>query len=80
MYNLRLVIEKPSHTTYDNFSAGFAPPSGMLQASGYQIPSPQDWYSGYQPTLIPSQVQQGNIHDHYPILPHVCQMMSHGKC
>ena len=45
-----------------HFSAGFAPPSGMLQPGGYQIPPPQNLYSrvgGHQPSSVPSQLQQG---------------------
>ena len=44
-----------------NFSAGFAPPFSMLQASGSQFPPPQHLYGGgYQPTLTPSEfLQQG---------------------
>ena len=45
-----------------HFSAGFAPPSGMLQPGGYQIPPPQNLFSGvggHQPSSVPSQLQQG---------------------
>ena len=43
-----------------NFCAGFAPPSGMLHASGYQIPPPH-LYSGYQPPFMQSQLSQQGI-------------------
>ena len=42
-------------------SPGFAPPSGMSQPGGYQIP-PQYMYSGvgrHQPIFSPPQLQQG---------------------
>ena len=42
--------------------AEFAPPSGLLQPGGYQIPHPQHLYSrvgGHQPSSAPSQLQQG---------------------
>ena len=57
------------YQNHGNFSAGFAPPFGMLQPSGYQVPPPQHMYSssaGYHPTFTPSQLpQQGMIHyDH----------------
>ena len=42
--------------------AEFAPPSGMLQPGGYQIPPPQHRYSrvgGHQPSSAPPQLQQG---------------------
>ena len=45
-----------------NFSAGLAPPSGMLQPGGYQIPPPQQLVSGsggYQPAFASSLLQQG---------------------
>ena len=45
-----------------HLSAGFSPPSGMLQPGGYQIPPPQHLYSGvggHQPSSGPSQLQQG---------------------
>ena len=45
-----------------HLSAGFSPPSGMLQPGGYQIPPPQNLYSGvggHQPSSGPSQLQQG---------------------
>ena len=47
---------------YDNFFAGFAQSSGMLRASGYQIPPLNLLFSGYQPTFSTFQVQQGNTH------------------
>ena len=48
---------------YDNhnISAGFVPPSGMLHASGYQIPYPQHLHSGYQPPFMPTQLSQQGI-------------------
>ena len=55
-----------------NFSAGFAPPFSMLQASGSQFPPPQHLYSGgYQPTLTLSEFpQQGMNHSQSsPIVP-----------
>ena len=45
-----------------HLSAGFSPPSGMLQPGGYQIPPPQHLYSGggrHQPSSAPPQLQQG---------------------
>ena len=45
-----------------HLSAGLAPPSGMLQPGGYQIPPHQHLYSGvggYQPAFASSQLQQG---------------------
>ena len=55
-----------------NFSAGFAPPCGMHQPGGYQIP-PQHLYSGggghwpsFNPSLPPHQ--GSTQHGHYSIL------------
>ena len=45
-----------------HLSAGFSPPSGMLQPGGYQIPPPQHLYNGvggHQPSFTPPQIQQG---------------------
>ena len=59
-------------TTRINFSAGFVPPSGTQQPSGYQIP-PQHLYSrggGHWPSFNPSLLpHQGSTHHgHYSIL------------
>ena len=54
------------------FSAGVAPPSGVLQSSGYQYqyPLPHGGGGGHQLTFTPPQlVQQGmTFYGHYPIL------------
>ena len=45
-----------------HLSAGFSPPSGMLQPGGYRIPPPQHLYSRvgeHQPSSASTQLQQG---------------------
>ena len=59
-----------------SFSAGVAPPSGVLQSSGYQYPLPHGGGGrvggggGHQPTFIlPQLVQQGiTFYGRYSIL------------
>ena len=59
-----------------NISAGVAPPSGVLQSSGYQYPLPHGGVGGvggvggHQPTFtLPQLVQQGmTFYGHYSIL------------
>ena len=42
-----------------HLSAGFSPPSGMLQPGSYQIPPLYSGVGGHQPSSIPPQLQQG---------------------
>ena len=53
-------LSYPTYDNHDSLSAEFAPPSGMPQPSGYQIP-PQYMYSRggkYQSTSTPLQLPQ----------------------
>ena len=83
VYKLRLVIEKPSHTTYDshNFLQDLLHllvcckqvDTIFLLLNIGTVDTSQHWsHLKFNKVIL--------IHDHYPILPHVCQMMSHGKC
>ena len=57
----KIATENTSYPMYDNFTAGFVPPSHMLHPSGYQIPYPYHLHSGYQPPFMPTQLSQQGI-------------------
>ena len=70
--SLQLAIRTCLYTNCGYFPAGFAPPSGMLQPGGYQIPRPQHLYSGVGgnlPTFTPPQLQQSMTQC---VRPHSC--------
>lgn len=82
MYKLRLVIEKPSHTTFDNHN--FLQDLLHLLVYCKQVDtiflllnictvdiSQHLSHREFNKVIL--------IHDHYPILPHVCQMISQGS-